>query len=192
MVEIFGPCEHLNNPYDSPYLCKKRYFKIFDYIKDSIYHIGICNDYLKLEFQKQYAENDKYSRIEDILWPIVSEHTGIRRIEYWGQVKRNKKPINPVITFVVCERPFMYTQIQFLEAIKIYANSDNYYIRERLHERIQSGFNRVHSYMSQYFKYKSDHKQLTRIKKKFKNVRYCDTEAVELMGTLLNLITKYY
>jgi hypothetical protein len=142
-----GECHHIFTDDIRGNDCIKRYFTVYDYLKNKELIIAVCNEALRLEVREFNLNRDwyynSYLRISE---KIISEYIPIKDIR-----NKNLNIFNPSFSIKVCNRPFLTTDVYLFDAIEsIIINRSKgpcgmfyFNMRQRVYDQLLSVVNRT-------------------------------------------------
>lgn len=173
-------CECLMPNKDDDYACLKRYIHIYDIFKNESYHIGMCNEWFRLEYThrklndagtiRYHSGFSTTSKIHlDILRDVISSVTS-----YDGNLIDSyffdEDTLFPTyITVPICTRPYILYKLDIEMALDVLSKRNRFDLSykhyELLAERLQVALIRSIDKALKYAKYKKYHNQARRLKK---------------------------
>lgn len=167
-----GQCEHLDCDDIRSSSCQKRYFDLFDPYKTEVYRIIVCNDYLRLKLREK-MEMSYHSRLNQVLYEIFNVYL-TKEIQYFwhGPNKAN----NPLMSYCVCNRPYVTSYITLHESVRIITTWEHSYysvyhqmFRERVIDLVKS----TAEYFMKFQKYRYQEMKIKDILKKLQRYQNC-------------------
>lgn len=156
-------CLLVNNVEDDK--CLKRYYHLYDYKKNKFIKLFICNETIRLKLNNERIKLDsmytgKY-QIDKVLIDIFKQYVYINN--GWDN-KMNNDLLSKHINITICSRPFVWFNLDIVDAIEKYLENDSILLYNEIS-------NHILSYMKSitYKKYKTKYEF---IKKKLNKMRY--------------------
>jgi hypothetical protein len=183
-IQYIGECEHIDNWSGITSLrCKKRYFNLFNPITGYYQKIAFCNDYLKLHMQKiEHYSFDISNSCRYELNKLIAQSIDLR--QYTTSLYKRKQPVIRDISFIICNRPFVYVRVPFRLVVEWYLKNHS---RELWYELKDAVVDFMHT-NERYKKYKTVCNNLNTMLNKLKHTYYAQDEP--LINDILLLILK--
>lgn len=180
-----GQCEHLNNCCIIDDDCLKRYFHIKNPKTNEIEILIFCNDWLKLEIQKEKLNSDceyKFYGNKDAIKVLEREFLKHLKLSnhYFNSPFESKDISKFSVGFTICDRPFTHANILLIDIINIYKENPCYRTQEMFIEGMSKFFSNI-----QYKKYKTLYKELIYDLKRIKKNYYPKEEYKILVDELI-------
>jgi hypothetical protein len=171
--------------------CLKRRYVVEDIKRGKSIDIFICNEYLRLMLQqdKHYSWFAKKYAVHDVLKEIFKEYVHVE--DFWIQrlgVSNKNDIANQYITYTLCDRPYIYSTISFLDAVEACCQNKYYgRLTYMVVDKFEDYINK-----NEYKKYKSKYAEAGRLVRKIGRCFSNEREMLiqELLILLLKLKTK--
>lgn len=160
-------CLNANDVFDEN--CRKRYLLIKDVYKGEYFYLGICNQYIGLLLQEKkiemgYANFHQSYEYANIIENILNEYIEDITPHYYRTNGNQNDIANRYLRFTVCDRPWISTSINVIDAIGLVTKKRNYIIEEKLWNDIENYLTSSHIYNKYKTKYRDCFKLIRKIK----------------------------
>lgn len=145
--------------------CLKRFYHLYDYKKNCFVKLFICNETIRLKLnQRRIKLDSEYIseyQIDQVLIDIFEQYVFINN--GWEN-KMNNDLLSKPINITICSRPFVWFQLNIVDAIEKYLENGSIILYDKIS-------NHILSYMESitYKKYKSKYEF---IRKKLNKMKY--------------------
>ena len=196
----YNECHHLYCDDIEDRSCLKRYFNVFNPLKQKQYRIAVCNEFIRLKYQEYRSEDrnlSNYIRYYESRWyervvkEILEDEMKLYPKSWTTQSFQIKKKV--FISIPICERPYLYYETGLFDYMKTLSPCEHFgsvSLPYNINEAIKNRLSQVLSTMSGYMAYKVDHRKIKALIKKL-NEGYGLYLSNEFMVDFFDLLIKY-